>query len=835
MNKQEIWNKIQGVRPELLKGKTLEAVTEKELATLARMAEEVSLDDIRTMILMALEGRDANAWLRTVYGSYIIYELAEKYYKLPYSILEGVVQFGDTPTEVEKVWVEKRSAQAETDEEFETLLRLDAAKDAERSAWEVTICEPGFTKNGWYFPESVIRNAAGLFENVEVNLYELPEQGGTHVPDALFPIKNLLVKNKAGWIDGVRFVAGQGLKGVLHFLDSAKWLGKNMVRAVQDGKSIYGLSFDCPTRARKSTVQGRSVFEAIEIKAADSVDIVTRPAAGGKFDRAIAGLSTNSKEDEVMNKQELWDLINGARPDLLKGKTLDGVSDEDLSVLARMAMTPADDGGGDGDTGDNGDGDTPVTQDDLALFRCSMDLDAALAGSDLPDAAQARVRAAFGDRIFEASGLEKAINEEKDYIAKMSQPAEDGADPVPASETLVVGLGTLERAQMAVDKLFGLTREDMTGMADMKRLDNQSFFEDIRSKQDIEGFDDVPGFRGIREMYTFFTGDSEVTGRFNPKKMSADLRRGSMAVTSSTFSYVIGNTLGRRLVKDYLAQNFHEDLLISIRKSAKDFRQQEAVLVGYFGDLDTVDPESGDYQEISAVTDEESTYTIAQKGNILTITRKTIINDDISLIQRLVSRMGRAARRTHAKYVWDFFVNNSNCSDGTAWFTGAGAHVNLGSTALDFATAITAYKALAGMTEKDSGEKIGLLDDPSVTPTLVYPVDLMESGESVVEDDHYYATNDLTDKTRNPLKGKIAGAMVSLLSDANDWGLLMPPGVVDMVEMGYLNGRQEPEMFVADSPQSEQVFVADKIRHKIRHEYAGAVIDFRSGYKSVVA
>ena len=27
--------------------------------------------------------------------------------------------------------------------------------------------------------------------------------------------------------------------------------------------------------------------------------------------------------------------------------------------------------------------------------------------------------------------------------------------------------------------------------------------------------------------------------------------------------------------------------------------------------------------------------------------------------------------------------------------------------------------------------------------------------------------------------------------------------------MGYLYGRQEPEMFVADSPQSEQVFVAD--------------------------
>jgi hypothetical protein len=63
----------------------------------------------------------------------------------------------------------------------------------------------------------------------------------------------------------------------------------------------------------------------------------------------------------------------------------------------------------------------------------------------------------------------------------------------------------------------------------------------------------------------------------------------------------------------------------------------------------------------------------------------------------------------------------------------------------------------------------------------------------------------------------------------------LPPEVADMIEMGYLNGREEPELFVADTPQSEQVFVADKIRHKIRHEYAGAAIDYRTGYGAIVA
>jgi hypothetical protein len=39
---------------------------------------------------------------------------------------------------------------------------------------------------------------------------------------------------------------------------------------------------------------------------------------------------------------------------------------------------------------------------------------------------------------------------------------------------------------------------------------------------------------------------------------------------------------------------------------------------------------------------------------------------------------------------------------------------------------------------------------------------------------------------------------------------------------------------VADTPTSEQVFVADKIRHKVRHEYAGAPIDYVGAYKAVV-
>lgn len=810
-----------------------------------RAKQDVSLRDIERLLREAIDSRNKDAWLRDVYGSYVIYEQDGKYFRLPYSILEGEVQFAADAAEVEQVWVEARSQQAESeemDDGIEVLLRLGEAKDPEGAAWDVTICEPGFTKNGWYIPDDALRDAAGMFENVDVNLYELP-QGATHVPDALFDIKSLLVKNKVGWIDNVKHAADKGLSGVLHFLDSAKWLGKNLLEAVTAGAKIYGLSYDAPVRAKKEVIENRPVFKLLKFLAADSVDIVTRPAAGGKFNRAVA-----AQKEVVMDKKQLWEMISKARPDLIKGKEFDSVSENEVVELARMAMEPFDPAqggaggsGGDGQPAGTGEPDEPqpVTQDDLARFRCEMALKEKLSATDLPDPAKDRIRATFADRVFEPADLDKAIADEKDYLAKMAEPVDNG-DGVPASG-IGVGIGTLERAQMAADRLFDLTKEDVETLARMETLEHRPFFTEhlgatgfnVRSVQDVADYNDVPAFRSIREMYAFFTGDPDVTGNFNRKKLPADLRA-KMDITSSTFTYVLGNTLGRRLVKVYKEADYKENLLISVRKTVRDFRTQEAVLVGGFSDLATVDPEAADYEEISAVTDEESTYSIGQKGNILTITRKTIINDDITIINRLIRGIGRAARRTHGKYVWTKYIDNDNCTDGTAVFTGG--HGNLGSSALTHATALVGWKALAAMTEKDSGEYLGLLDASDVVVNLIGPPALKDLTGRIEKEEFYYSSNDLTTKLPNPLFGEVKGHTLSLLAgDANDWYMVLPPQIAELIEMGYLNGRQEPEMFVADSPQSEQVFVADKIRHKIRHEYAGVPIDYRGSYKAVVA
>lgn len=729
-------------------------------------------------------------------------------------------------------------------------LRFQVARASEDgNSWEAVLIAPGLSK-GWpqfWWPADALEAAVGLFENVDVNAYEVRTDYFSHLqvpaPVSLEDVKRYLTSRKVGWISAPRWEPGVGIVARVNFLPDAAWVVDALAEGQAKGNpDVLGLSIDSRISGIEVGFPDGDVIWVTSIKSVSSVDVVTRPAAGGKFLRAVAGLN---KTEDTMDLAKFLKLIEQVRPDLLQGKDQAALTGDQVLELARMAMEPAQP---DGKTKPE-----PAARDDKGqraamsaeeigallegLVAKSMQvveqraaMDQALAGSGLPEAGKARVREVLAGKDLTVEAVDRAIKAEKDYLASMAQPG-SGFAVLGDQGRLTVGMGSQARIQLAVDRLFGLSRDDVLAAARMDRLDGRPFFPDLRVAQ-AEEYNDVPRLTGLAELYTLLTGDAEIRGHFNRQGLMQDLRA-AQDITSATFSYVLGNTLGRRLVKDYAEPEFQEGLLISVRKPVKDYRQQEAVLVGGFGDIEDVDPEAADYQEISAVGDEESVYAIGIKGNILTITEKTIRNDDISLVQRLVRRLGVAARRTHAKYVWGKWINNAACSDGTAWFTAG--HGNLGTAALSFAAAIAAYQALAKMTEKDSGERLGLLANPAVKPVLVYPVDLMAMAESIVGDDDYYTSNDLTTKTRNPLKGKITGAQIPLFTDATDWGLLMPTSVCDCVEMGYMDGRQEPEMFVADQPSSEQVFVADKIRYKIRHRYAGAVVDFRSGYKGAVA
>ena len=74
-----------------------------------------------------------------------------------------------------------------------------------------------------------------------------------------------------------------------------------------------------------------------------------------------------------------------------------------------------------------------------------------------------------------------------------------------------------------------------------------------------------------------------------------------------------------------------------------------------------------------------------------------------------------------------------------------------------------------------------------------------------------------------------------LRGDENNFYLSANPKDVEGMEIGFLNGKQEPEILVQDQPTVGNVFVYDTIRYKVRHEYGGAVTDFRAFAAGIVA
>lgn len=128
-------------------------------------------------------------------------------------------------------------------------------------------------------------------------------------------------------------------------------------------------------------------------------------------------------------------------------------------------------------------------------------------------------------------------------------------------------------------------------------------------------------------------------------------------------------------------------------------------------------------------------------------------------------------------------------------------------------------------TRAGSGKRYGM------TPrTLLVPLDLEETGYNLFVRD----TNLDPDFVQNV---KPAVVVVPYWGDANDWCTVADPAKLPAIEVGFLNGREEPELFVQDMPNAGSLFSNDKITYKIRHIYGGAVpVDgAKAATKAVVA
>ncbi|MGB9105968.1 MAG: hypothetical protein WCC59_14500 [Terriglobales bacterium] len=375
-----------------------------------------------------------------------------------------------------------------------------------------------------------------------------------------------------------------------------------------------------------------------------------------------------------------------------------------------------------------------------------------------------------------------------------------------------VGLDTQDKIQLAMDRTLCVREAMQSG---------------------------IRPFPGIRDAYVFISGDCDLKfgadGLLDDRGRCGMMRVAAAAATviTSDFPNILLNSMTKKLLADYAELGMGGLDQVVIYTDTRDYKRQDRVRMGYLSDLSTV-AEDDPYTDFAKPTDEVIQYTPTKRGNILAISRETILNDDLNKIQAFPTRAARAAHRTLKQFVTNFFVNNQVFGPDTlAWFHAN--HGNLGSAALTIDELIQREAALGLQTEKDSLKPLGLTLD-----WLMVPISLRAKAYQI-NNAQFYNPGPMI-QVPNPfwLRFGDKGERIILnelldASDVNDWYYGTLASKAPCVEVGFVQGRREPEIILQNVETVGAVFTNDRITYKIRHEYGGNVTDFRGVGKNIVA
>lgn len=484
-----------------------------------------------------------------------------------------------------------------------------------------------------------------------------------------------------------------------------------------------------------------------------------------------------------MNKTQLLAALKAARPEqyakintetLTEGELLTMLASlpADLDSRIQAAVVEALKAANPATVKDHG-----AELQEIKLVACSMTLDRELAASKLPEAAQDNLRLQFEGKVFDTSTLQASIKSTKEMIDRLT------ASGVP------VGAGDVRITVDSQEKISAMLDDFFAGKV-------QSF----------------------KACYQDITGDTRVTGD------ARQATRLTAAISTTTFDQVLGDSLNRRMVAEYNASGLTDWRKIASVTPVFDFRTQRRIRIGGYGDLPTV-AQAAAYAALTTPADEEATYTPGKKGGTESITLEAIKGDDVTAIRRIPQKLGRAAARTLYKFVFDMISSNAVIYDATALFIAG--HNNLGVAALSKATLQAGRLAMLKQAELTSAEPLG------ISPKFILvPVDLADTAFELTVQPNMAG---FTPTAANAINSQIWDVIpVRHWTDANNWYLVADPADIPTIEVGFLDGKEEPELFVQDLPNVGSLFSNDQLTYKVRHIYGGGIMDFRGFQGNVV-
>lgn len=278
--------------------------------------------------------------------------------------------------------------------------------------------------------------------------------------------------------------------------------------------------------------------------------------------------------------------------------------------------------------------------------------------------------------------------------------------------------------------------------------------------------------------------------------------------SNSDFGQILIDVAHKSLLKGWetAAENFDQ---FTSRGTLTDFRAAKRVGLGDFGYL----PQVGEGEEYTygTIGDEGASVALATYGQLFSITRQAILNDDMHLLTKIPEKMGQAARATIAKLVFALLTGNAKAQDGKALFDAS--HKNtLTGAALDVTSIDKAIQIMNGFVNA-RGEPLAIEPEFMLLPTSLYTRAKQVLGSASVEG------ADANSGIINPIRDIVPAIKSARLqvADPKSWYLINK----EAIEVSYLDG--------IDTPYIEQQngFTVDGVSTKVRIDAGVNVIDYR--------
>lgn len=293
--------------------------------------------------------------------------------------------------------------------------------------------------------------------------------------------------------------------------------------------------------------------------------------------------------------------------------------------------------------------------------------------------------------------------------------------------------------------------------------------------------------------------------------------------STSDFPILLENVMHKALQAAYALQ-VDTWTRFCARGSVSDFRAHKRYRVGSLSNLEAK-TELGEFRNKSIPDGEKATITATTKGNIINISRETVINDDLGAFTGLSAALGRAAKRTVEADVYALLALNSGMGptldDGITLFHASHANVSTGTVSV--ASFDAARVIMAAQRDVSSNDYLDL------RPAVFLANSALEGAAKVVLNSTYDPDTANKLQRANIAAGLVQDIVTSARAQATVWNFFANPQEAPVIEVAFLDGNDLPYL------EMEQGFTVDGSRWKVRMDYAVAGVDFRGAVRSTGA